>query len=171
MSAAGLDFSALFREHHARIYRYVRYRVGDSALTEDLTADVFERAYRSLHTYDPARSAFSTWITRIAHNYVSDYLEHQAYQDRHEMDSDTALEALSASEPLPEDQVIVNEAIQRLLLCLEQLAARDREIVALRFAFGMRNKAVAELLRIKEHSLSVIILRALERLRGCQERS
>jgi len=171
LSTTRLDFAALFREHHVRVYRYVRYRVGDSALTDDLTADIFERAYRALDTYDPTSSAFQTWITRIAHNYVSDYLDRQAHRDRHELTSDAVLETLSAPGVAPEDQIIINEAVKQLLSCLDQLTARDREIVTLRFAFGIRSKAVAELLHIKEHTISVIILRALERLRGCQGNS
>ncbi len=171
MSITRLDFAALFREHHVRVYRYVRYRVGDSALTDDLTADIFERAYRALDSYDPTRGAFQTWLSRIAHNYVSDYLDRQAHRDRYEVTSEAVLENLSSAETPPEDQIIVNEAVNRLLSCLDQLTARDREIVTLRFAFGIRSKVVADLLHIKEHTISVIILRALERLRGCQGNS
>jgi RNA polymerase sigma factor (sigma-70 family) len=138
-------------------------------ITEDLTADIFERAYRQLDSYDPIRGAFSTWITRIAHNYVSDYLDREARRDRHEVVADDDLENLPSADRSPEAQVVVKEAVQRLLVCLERLTARDRQIVSLRFAFGMRNKEVADLLDVKEHTLSVIVLRALERLRACQE--
>jgi RNA polymerase sigma factor (sigma-70 family) len=138
-------------------------------ITEDLTADIFERAYRQLDSYDPIRGAFSTWITRIAHNYVSDYLDREARRDRHEVVADDDLENLPSPDRSPEAQVVVKEAVQRLLVCLERLTARDRQIVSLRFAFGMRNKEVADLLDVKEHTLSVIVLRALERLRACQE--
>jgi RNA polymerase sigma-70 factor, ECF subfamily len=49
------------------------------------------------------------------------------------------------------------------------LSPRDRQVVALRFGSDMRNKDIAELMGLKEHTVSVILLRALERLRDCQE--
>ncbi|MCC7447708.1 MAG: sigma-70 family RNA polymerase sigma factor [Anaerolineae bacterium] len=168
MTAAQVDFAALFREHYPRIYRYVRYRVNDDTAAEDLTAEIFERAYRYRDTYDPARSAFSTWITQIAHNWVNNHLVGQDRRERHEVEPGEDMEAIEATEALPESQVIHREAVQRLLDCLKGLAARDRQIIALRFGSDVRNKDIAEQLGLKEKTVSVILLRALERLRTCQ---
>ncbi len=169
MSGNQPDFADLFRDHHARIYRYVRYRVRDELLTEDLTAEVFERAFRNRERYDPRLAAFSTWITRIAHNVVSDHLAREATRAQHEAGPADGWDHVPSAEASPEAQILAREAVKRLLACLERLNARDREIVALRFGAEMRTKDVAALLDIKEHTVSVIVLRALERLRGCQE--
>jgi RNA polymerase sigma-70 factor (ECF subfamily) len=152
----------------------VRYRVDDDVIAEDLTAEIFERAFRYRDTYDPARAAFSTWITQIARNWVNNHLTSQQRRDQHELitDDDTEnLERLPSADASPEAQVVAREAIQRLLLCLERLVARDRQVIALRFGSDVRNKEIAELLGLKEHTVSVILLRALERLRACQERA
>ncbi len=169
MPPARLDFAHLFREHYPRIYRYVRYRIADDMIAEDLTAEVFERAYRHRDSYDPARGAFSTWITRIAHNWISNYLLSQNRQQPYQADSYDQLESLSSAEKSPEAQLIAGEAIQRLLGCVELLPPRDRQMIALRFGAGLRNKDIAELMELKEHSVSVMLLRTLERLRACQE--
>ncbi len=171
MSSAPIDFAVLFREHYPRVYRYVRYRVSDDTLAEDLTAEAFERAYRSRASYDPARGAFSTWIGRIAHNHVSNYLSSQGRRAGFEVDmTDIAqFESIAVAEAHPEAQIIAREGLQRLRECLERLTDRDREVIALRFGGETRNKDIAELLGLNAHSVSVIILRALERLRGCQE--
>ncbi len=166
--SAQYDFSDLFRQHYSSVYRYVYFRVREEAVAEDLTSEVFERAYRALESYDPVRGAFSTWIGRIAHNHVANYFVKQQQRTQHEIDG-PELETLAASDALPEVQVILGEAVQRLLECLERLAERDRQVIALRFGINTRNKEIAELLGLKEHSVSVIILRTLERLRGCQE--
>jgi RNA polymerase sigma factor (sigma-70 family) len=171
VAAARPDFANLFRTHYPRIYRYVRYRVDDDVIAEDLTSEIFERAYRFLDTYDPARAAFSTWITQIAHNWVNNHLVSQQRRDQHEAVTEDDMESLPSAEASPEAQVVAREAIQRLLICLERLVARDRQIVALRFGSDVRNKEIAELMGLKEHTVSVILLRALERLRACQERA
>ena len=160
------DFASLFREHYTRVFRYVRYRVNDETTAEDLTAEVFERAYRYRDSYDPDRGAFSTWVLRIAHNWVENHLQAARGKETQLLD-----EALSTSDPSPEAQIIAREMFAQLSLCLDQLNARDREIIALRFGSELRNKEIAVVMNLKEHSVSVMLMRALERLRGCQEAS
>src|SRR4051812_33564817 len=80
-----LDFAQLFREHYPRVYRYVRYRVDDDLIAEDLTSEIFERAYRYRNSYQPSRSAFSTWIGRIAQNWVNNYLSSHQHRASKEM--------------------------------------------------------------------------------------
>jgi RNA polymerase sigma-70 factor (ECF subfamily) len=166
-----LDFARLFREHHPRIYRYVLYRVGNSTDAEDLTAEVFERAFRYRATFNPALASFSTWITEIANNWVNNYLLAQERRGRHEttLASEDSMDDLHAPDPTPEAEVIRRELLKRLLECIELLNPRPRQIVALRFGSEMRNKDIAGLLAIKEHTVSVILLRALQSLRECQE--
>jgi len=162
-----LDFALLFREHYPRVYRYVRYRVDDDLIAEDLTSEIFERAYRYKNSFHPERGAFSTWIGRIAQNWVSNYLG----SSRHiaSTETDNGLENLLAIEPSPEAHMIGQQAVQLLHECLEKLSQRDKEIVALRFGMNTGNKQIAQIMNLKEHTVSVIIMRALERLRGCQE--
>ncbi len=171
MASAQPDFANLFREQYPRIYRYVRYRIDDDMIAEDLTSEIFERAYRYLDSYDPARSAFSTWITQIAHNWVNNFLVGEQRRNRHEAVAAENMEELPSGDAAPEAQVVAQEALQRLLTCLERLATRDRQVVALRFGLDVRNKDIAEMLGLKEHTISVVLLRALERLRACQEKS
>ena len=67
-------FEELYAAYLPKVYNYVCYRVGDEGTAEDITSEVFERALTRLHTYCADRGAFSTWLFRIAHNLVSNYL-------------------------------------------------------------------------------------------------
>ncbi|MCC7448240.1 MAG: sigma-70 family RNA polymerase sigma factor, partial [Anaerolineae bacterium] len=78
------------------------------------------------------------------------------------------METIEATDASPESQIIRREAVQRLLDCLKGLADRDRQIIALRFGSDVRNKDIAAQLGLKEKTVSVILLRAFERLRTCQ---
>lgn len=42
-------------------------------MVEDVAQEVFIKAYRSLHSYNPSLK-FSSWLYRIAHNQAVDYL-------------------------------------------------------------------------------------------------
>ena len=59
-------FADLYDKHMPDIYRYVSYRVGNPALAEDITADVFEKALRAFDSYKPEKAAPKTWLTAIA---------------------------------------------------------------------------------------------------------
>jgi RNA polymerase sigma-70 factor (ECF subfamily) len=69
-NAAGA-FDALVREHKNRIYSYVCRLTNDSPDAEDLTQEVFVRAYQSFGAFRH-EAAVDTWLYRIATNLVID---------------------------------------------------------------------------------------------------
>ena len=62
-------FAALYRTHAGRIYALCLRLEGDSARAEELTQDVFVRAWERLRSFR-GDSAFSTWLHRLAVNVV-----------------------------------------------------------------------------------------------------
>lgn|SRR5690554_1489801 len=66
-------FGLIFDRHVDRIFRLVTMRVPrqDAA---DITADVFERAFRSRHRYDITYRNATPWLKGIARNLIGDYL-------------------------------------------------------------------------------------------------
>lgn len=167
MGITNREFSRLFKDHHPTVYRYVRFRVDDDQAAEDLTAEVFERAFRYRDSYDPNRASFSTWIGHIAHNWVNNYVVGRGRRSSLELELND--EQPNIDEAQPEQRVVFKDTVSRLMACLELLNDRERQIVSLRFVSEMRNKAIAELMGLKERTLSVVLMRALQRLRGCQE--
>ena len=67
-------FEELYAAYLPKVYNYVCYRIGFVSIAEDLTAEIFERAFTRLSTYRSNQAAFSTWIFTIAHNLVSNHL-------------------------------------------------------------------------------------------------
>jgi RNA polymerase sigma-70 factor (ECF subfamily) len=161
---SSLDFAELFQAYYARIYNYLRHRVNSPADAEDLIGAIFERAYTRREQFDPAKGSFATWLFRIAHNsLVSHY---RAAGHRSAWESEAGLPAdLVATEPSPEAVVVQQELIAQVLRSLEQLNERDREIISLKFAGKLRNTEIAEIMNMKEKTVSVVLLRAVERLR------
>ena len=60
--AKEVDWEAAYREYLLRIFNFFRYRVGDRALAEDLTATTFEKAWSGRSRFRRDLSAFSTWL-------------------------------------------------------------------------------------------------------------
>jgi len=155
-------FAAVYDHYYPRVYTYARYRVSETHAAEDLTAQIFERVLVRIGDYDPDRAPFAAWLFTIARNVVNDHL--RAAQ-RHPMVSLEAQYHLVSSEPLPEEAAVHREANTELLAALEALSDREREIVALKFVGGLTNRRIADIVRLSEKHVSVILYRAVQRLR------
>jgi RNA polymerase sigma-70 factor (ECF subfamily) len=62
-------FNEMYRRYFPRLFAYVYARVSNVHLTEDLVADVFERAYAKSDTLR-SKEALSTWLFTIARNAI-----------------------------------------------------------------------------------------------------
>jgi RNA polymerase sigma factor (sigma-70 family) len=154
-------FGALYDHYFSRVYKYVRLRVPDAAAADDLTATVFTRALDRLHTYRPDRASFGVWLFRIAHNAVVDY--YRASRRRSTVPLDPSTRLLTA--PAPEVEVERMEETTAMLAALADLSPREQEIVALKFAGGLTNRRIAEIVRLKPGHVGVILYRAIRKLR------
>ena len=66
-------FSLIVRAYELPVYNYVLRLVGDRALAEDLTQEVFLRVYQGLNTFS-LRCRFTTWLFQVTKNRVLDEL-------------------------------------------------------------------------------------------------
>ena len=66
-------FARLYDVYVERIYRYAYYRVSDDQAAQDITSEVFLKAWEKLGTYQPGSHPFIAWLYRIAHNAVIDH--------------------------------------------------------------------------------------------------
>lgn len=160
MTAAGLSeeaFVHLYQHELGRVLNYVRLRLGQNE-AEDVTADIFARAWSHRHDYDPARGEPQAWLWAIARNAARDRL-------RRRRPAWSALPPDAAASPDPAEEIGRQEEWARMEQALSTLAARDREIIALRFGARMTNRAIAALLGMGEANVAQRLRRALRKMR------
>lgn len=154
-----IDWEVAYREYLPRVYNFFRYRVGDAALSEDLTADVFEKAWRGRARFQRDLGAFSTWLFTIARNAATDHFRRKRQE--------VPLEAV----PELQDSTSLEETTQRnddfakLNTLLSQLPERERELIALKYGAELTNREIAQLTRLSESNVGTILLRTVEKLR------
>ncbi len=66
-------FTIIVRSYETPVFNYVMRLVGDRALAEDLTQEVFLRVYQGLPNFS-LRSRFTTWMFQVTKNRVLDEL-------------------------------------------------------------------------------------------------
>ncbi len=155
-------FAPIYEFYFPRVYNYVRYRVHDPQLADDLTAQIFERVLTNMQRYRADQAPFGAWLFRIAHNITSDYF--RAQKRRRWLSLDTLFNH-TATDPQPDVQAAQADQQQRLLTAVATLAERERDIIALKFAAHLTNRQIADLASLSEQNIAVILYRTIRQLR------
>ena len=158
-------FGRLYDMNVDRVYRHIYYRVGNEADAEDLTQQVFLKAWQAIDRYKKMASPFIAWLMTICHNLVVDFYrtkKDKAYLEAEVLASDSASSPELATEASFEQQ--------RLRRAILQLGGDEQQVVILRFIEGFEFGEIASLLKKKEGNVRVILHRALVKLRNILEK-
>ncbi len=157
----GEAFRALYRDLYPEVARFVARRVWARADAEDLTARVFVAFVERLRDYDRARGSVRGWLLTIARNAIIDHL-----RKTRPLASEQALDLLPSAEGGPLDDLLLRERLGELAVLLRELPPDTRELLALRFADGLRHREIADLLGMQEAAVKQRVSRALRDLRA-----
>lgn len=151
-------FGHLYRHFVARIYRYVLLQTRNSMNAEDITEDVFVKAFQSIKSCRGREDTFSAWLYRIAHNATIDHFRAEKRQQAMNRN-------LPAHEPIArEDNQIILE-YKDTLRAIADLPAQYRQLLLLKFVDGMDNAEIALIMGKSVGNLRVIQMRAIRELR------
>jgi RNA polymerase sigma-70 factor, ECF subfamily len=155
------DWDRVYADELPRVLNFFRYRLGETADVEDLTARTFEKAWRARHRYRRDLAGFSTWLLTIARNVAIDHL--RARQRDEPLDVASAVPSPGHT---PEQQAVQQSEAQRLAALLATLEPRQRELIAMKYGADMTNRAIADATGLSESNVGTILHRAVEMLRG-----
>jgi len=153
-------FSEIYDEHQPAIYRYICCRVGNDAVAEDLTSEVFVKLVEKIDTYTYRGRPLLAWLYTIARNLVNDHHRQRGRADVVGLD-----ESLPGDFDDPEqaaDRVLDRE---RLAQALEELTEDQRQVIILRFFEELDNRTVAQVLDKSYGAVKALQHRGLAALR------
>ena len=153
-------FGELYDRYSARIYRFVRSRIHDDGLAEDVTADVFMSALRGIRNYQDQGRPFSCWLYRIAANAVASHYRNR----RPQLSLDDAI-ALPALEMDPADEVIARDRVRTVWQAIDRLPRQQRAAMILKFSDDLTMEDVGAVLGKSPAAAKLLIYRAVQRLR------
>ncbi len=158
--SAGME--RLFAEYFPRVYNFVYYHVMDCHKADDLTAEVFYRAFRSFRSYDPNKSQPYTWLCAIARNAVIDYRRRTAGIVMLDIEEH---EELSDHSPGPEEAYLQKEETDTLLRLIHTLTPPEQELLLLKYFMGLTNREIAAQTGLSETNVSTKLSRIIAQLR------
>jgi len=161
-------FGELVERHQRRVWKVCRQYLGP-ADAGAAAQDALVKAYLSLPSFD-GRSAFTSWLTRIAINTCLDELRRQRREGlRVDVDGDAAdpdpLATLPDGAAGPEELSIQRQAVARLKALELELPGRQREIFRLRFYAELELEEIAGALGVHVGTVKTQLHRAVHRLR------
>jgi RNA polymerase sigma-70 factor, ECF subfamily len=156
----GAAFTALYERYVDQVYRHVFYRVGNKADTEDITEEVFVRAWKAIDRFKIKGVPFYTWLLKIARNLV---IDHYRKQKKHLPLEDVEY-AVDGGDG-PEAIVESSHERHRLREAIKKLKGERRKVILMRFIEGCSYAEIASELKKSEGAVRVIQCRALNDLR------
>lgn len=153
------SFGGIYNLFFEKIYRFVFYRVNHKETAEDLTEEVFLKAFSKITNLNES-SSFEGWLYQIARNLIIDYYrEKKITIDLEEIENTLQYESTVLNTlDLEQDQ-------KNLLKLIKQLPAEQQIILKLKFFEELENSEIASILNKTEGSIRVIQHRAITKLK------
>jgi RNA polymerase sigma-70 factor, ECF subfamily len=153
-------FELIMRRYNQRVYRAVRAIVRDESEAEDVMQQAYVNAYTHLAQF-AERSAFSTWLTRIAINEALARIRPRGLQ----VVSDDVMPEVESPSPNPEEAAMSSEVKEVVESEIAALPESYRSVFMLREVEGLSTIETAECLDLSEDVVKTRLHRARAMLR------
>jgi len=157
-------FGRLYDIHVDRVYRHIYYRLGNEQDAEDLTQQVFLKAWQAIPRYKKTASPFVAWLMTISHNLVVD--SYRTRKDTAYLEAEILADGPASNPEQAAERTLEQQRLRRAIL---ELSSDEQQVVILRFIEGFQFSEIASVLKKKEGNVRVILHRALVRLRTILE--
>jgi RNA polymerase sigma-70 factor, ECF subfamily len=163
------EFGPLYERYVDQIYRFAYRRTGGNhAEAEDVTAQTFQQALAALPSYEWRGLPFGAWLYRIASN----ILHRRGRISSREMSvEDVALYARGEDFTGEDPAELVGRSSEadELVEAIRQLPPDQQRALVLKFARGLKNREIGELLGRSEGAVKQLVHRAMLNLRTVLE--
>lgn len=160
----------LFDAHYGPAFRFVHQLSGGFTHedTEEICQETFVAVVRNLRDFD-GRSAFQTWLFRIAANKAYDFRSRQMAAKRGGGQAPASLDADDAPDPaaegvLPDEALLRAENAELLREALDRLGDPCREILEMRYFADLSYEEISETLQLNAKTVSSRLSKCLDKL-------
>ncbi len=150
---------AIYDRYFPEVYRYVRYRVDDDQLAEDLASDVFMELLEAANKRRGPQTSLKGWLIAAASNAVNDHLRKQYRRPVSELSETMADQNSDVSTCVDSRE---DARVMRAALTL--LTEEQQHVLALRFGQGYSLEETATRMEKNVNAVKALQFRALASL-------
>jgi RNA polymerase sigma-70 factor (ECF subfamily) len=151
-------FAELVRRYESRLIRVISRFILDPVMVEDLTQEVFLRAYRKLELFDASRR-FGPWLFQIGVNMTLDHLRKTQRRIKWTLFSQKRSEDQRTIDPETADPRSALDLSQEVRSVLDQIPEKYRTVLVLR---DLENFSTSEIAAITDRKEATIRWRLAE---------
>jgi RNA polymerase sigma-70 factor (ECF subfamily) len=143
------------------VYGFQLKRTQNENDAEDITIQTFSKAFDKIHTYNPDYE-FKTWLITISKNIHIDLVRKRKSSISNTMDrneEDDFYDVIDES-PSPEDKLITEQNLAKLLRDIKKLKPHYQEVLNLRYFQELSYNEISEQLNEPINNIKVKLLRA-----------
>ena len=157
----------------ARLYELSSARLFGVALkllrrrdwAEDALQEAFVNIWQHAGEYNSSLAAPLTWMTTIVRNRCLDWLRRP--QNEISTDDNALLESVPDDALGPLERLVQSSVAKSVFSCLQRLAARERQTIALAFLHGLTHSELAAHLKEPLGTVKTYVRRGLAQLKDC----
>lgn len=156
-----IAFTSLLDYYWNEVYGFMLKRTENETDAEDITIETFAKAFDKIATYNP-EFQFNTWLIAIAKNVHIDMLRKKKstlFLDITDEEDNQAYNVADTS-PSPEDKIITEQNLSRLLQFIKELKPHYQEVIQLRYFQELSYQEISDQLQEPLSNVKVKLLRA-----------
>ena len=143
LQLVGIDaekFDYFFHKYYDKIFEYAFWNTGSHDQADDITGEVFARAWERRGQFRWQTYSFGAWLFKIAHNIVANENRRQSVRKESQYDPDSH----GVTDPTTPADVLAQKSDQELIQqCLGQLTESQYEIIVLHHFVGMTTRQIS----------------------------
>lgn len=149
-----------------QIYRYIYFKVGKAEEAQDLTSEVFLKAWNYIQDNQiTSHKTLKALFYKIARNLVIDYYRKKSNKENISLDNEfVSINIVDESQRIFE-KINISSEIEEVLKGMSELKDEYREALVLRYIDEMSISEVAGILEKTKGNARVLVFRALKALR------
>lgn len=159
-------FGELYFRHAKTVFRFIFAHVNDPLDAEDLTSEVFFRAWRTVSNYRDQGVPFIAYLFRIARSVLVDFYRRSGRSGGHMSIEDRTI---PDHNPDPDESVATQLEEQELRKTLDRLREDYRTVLVLRFLSGLTPEETGLVMGRTPGAVRILQHRALSALRNLLE--
>lgn len=157
-------YQEIIIRYQNKIRSYLYRLVGDREDAEDLSQEVFLKAYQNLQGFDLSKR-FSPWIYRIAHNEAVNFLKKKSRFKLISIDASEFLQNTLGFSQKIEENIIKDEEIKNLKSNIDKLPIKYKEVIILKYFEEKSYEEISDILRLPVNTVGTLINRAKGKLK------